>query len=155
MNSQNIYLDNDKYGAHIKIINYSICNMIDYFYFYHYSYKNNSSYFQQFMQELYNDLKNIGKPLNKQDIENMIHTERIHDKESKEEDIFVKKCNSFEIKNDSSCKEYINDEKINKEKNVPIDEYDRNNKCVNYNDYNNDDYDDDKEKNNIYISIIK
>ncbi|KEG03063.1 serine/threonine protein kinase [Plasmodium vinckei vinckei] len=45
LNTKNMYIDNDEYGSHIKIINYSVTNIIDYIYFYYYSYLENPDYF--------------------------------------------------------------------------------------------------------------
>ncbi|CRH03868.1 protein kinase, putative [Plasmodium relictum] len=87
LNTQNIYIDNDEYGVHIKIVNYSICNMIDYFYFYHYSYTNNSSYFTNFMKEQYdNNLEEAKEAEKKENCFVEVDTKKEENEENGEND---------------------------------------------------------------------
>ncbi|GAW82950.1 protein kinase [Plasmodium gonderi] len=50
LSTENMFIDNDEYGIHIKIVNYTASNMIDYIYFYNYSYAKKSSYLSNFVK---------------------------------------------------------------------------------------------------------
>ncbi|ANQ08970.1 Serine/threonine protein kinase [Plasmodium coatneyi] len=51
----NMFVHVDEYGIHIKIVNYTACNLIGYIYFYSSSYERNCSYMANFLRNFYRE----------------------------------------------------------------------------------------------------
>ncbi|CAA9989212.1 protein kinase, putative [Plasmodium knowlesi strain H] len=49
----NMFVHVDEYGIHVKIVNYTACNLIGYIYFYSSSYERNCSYMANFLRNFY------------------------------------------------------------------------------------------------------
>ncbi|KJP86160.1 serine/threonine protein kinase [Plasmodium fragile] len=53
LTTRNMFVHVDQYGIHIKIVNYTACNLIGYIYFYSSSYERNCSYMANFVRTFY------------------------------------------------------------------------------------------------------
>ncbi|SCP06145.1 protein kinase, putative [Plasmodium ovale] len=109
LNTQNMYIDNDEYGVHIKIVNYSVANAIDYVYFYHYAYSKHATLFADVVKEFYESGEGVAEEEVKKGEDNEKKREdNVKERDEKRCVDFIRRMKGLAIGNENeTCDNYV------------------------------------------------